>query len=87
MRRTAHPLTAVAREIMNIRTRKLIGTIVLMLFLAVYALLAMAAAIVLQVHEASKLVELAYYVVAGLLWVIPAAGVIWWMGRPDRPAP
>ncbi len=70
---------------MTIRTRKLVGTVVLMVFLAIYALLALAAAIVLQVNEASKLLELAYYCVAGLLWIIPAGLVIRWMGRPDEP--
>lgn len=68
---------------MTIRTRKLVGTVVLMLFLAIYALLAMAAAIVLQVNQASKLTELGYYVVAGLIWVVPAGAIISWMSRPD----
>lgn len=68
---------------MTIRRRKLVGTIILMVFLAVYALLAMAAAIVLQVNQASKLTELGYYVVAGLIWVVPAGGIISWMSRPD----
>jgi hypothetical protein len=63
------------------RTRKLIGTIALLVFLTVYALAAMVAAIVLQVNS-SKAVELAYYVLAGLLWVIPAGLLIKWMQRP-----
>lgn len=67
---------------MTQRQRKLAGTVVLLLFLTVYALLAMVAAIVLQVNG-SKLVELVYYVVAGLLWVVPAAFIIKWMERPD----
>lgn len=71
---------------MNIRIRKLIGTIVLLLFVAVYALAAMFVAIVLQV-SASKPVELLFYVVAGLLWVIPAGVLIRWMQRPDPPQP
>ncbi len=66
---------------MTIRTRKLVGTVLLMAFLVVYALIAMAAAIVLQVNEASKLAELAYYIVAGLLWVLPAGAIISWMSR------
>jgi hypothetical protein len=66
----------------TIRTRKLIGAIVLILFLTVYALVAMMVAIALQVN-ASKLVEVFYYIVAGLLWVIPAGAIIWWMQRPD----
>jgi hypothetical protein len=62
--------------------RKLAGTIALLVFLSIYALLAMAAAIVLQVN-ASRAVELAYYVVAGLGWVIPAGFIVTWMQRPD----
>lgn len=68
---------------MTIRTRKLIGTILLLLFLIVYALLAMAVATILEVNQASKFVVLAYYAIAGLLWVIPAAAIVSWMGRPD----
>lgn len=67
---------------MTSRTRKLAGTIVLLLFLSVYALIAMLVAVVLQVN-ASKTVELIYYVVAGLLWVLPAGALITWMQRPD----
>lgn len=67
---------------MNMRMRKLLGTVVLLLFLTAYALVAMLVAVALQVN-ASKLVELLYYVVAGLLWVIPAGVLIRWMQRPD----
>jgi hypothetical protein len=67
---------------MTIRTRKLVGAVALIVFLAIYALAAMMAAIVLQVN-ASKVVELIYYPVAGLLWVLPAMWLIKWMQRPD----
>jgi hypothetical protein len=67
---------------MTLRTRKLVGAIALLLFLAFYALAAMMVAIVLQVN-ASKLVELIYYPVAGLLWVLPAMWLVKWMQRPD----
>lgn len=70
---------------MTIRTRKLVGTIVLLVFLAAYALAAMLVAVALQVN-ASKLAELAYYVIAGLLWVLPAGWLIRWMSRPDNTA-
>lgn len=69
---------------LSIRTRKLIGAIALLVFLTVYALLAMLAAITLQVHD-SKWLEVVYYVVAGLAWTIPAGAIIWWMQRPDAP--
>lgn len=68
---------------MNIRTRKLIGAILLLIFIAIYALAVMAVAIVLQVN-ASKWVELAFYIIGGLAWVVPAALLIRWMVRPDQ---
>ena len=67
---------------MTQRTRKLVGAIVLLVFLSIYALLAMFVAIVLQVN-ASKLTELLYYIIAGLAWTIPAGWLIAWMQRPD----
>jgi Protein of unknown function (DUF2842) len=63
------------------RTRKLVGAILLLIVIAIYSLLAMAAAIILQVNEANKTVELIYYVTAGLLWVLPAGWVIKWMQK------
>ncbi len=68
---------------MTQRTRKLVGTIALIVIIAVYALLAMAVAMILQVNNASKVVELLYYVVAGLLWIVPAGLLISWMQKPD----
>lgn len=67
---------------MTPRIRKLVGAILLLILIAVYSLLAMLAAVVLQVNEANKSVELLYYVVAGLLWVLPAGLIIKWMQRP-----
>ena len=69
---------------MSPRLRKLAGTVALLVFLSVYALLAMAVAVVLQVN-ASKAVELGYYVIAGLAWVIPAGIIVKWMQRPNGP--
>lgn len=71
---------------MTMRTRKLLGTILLLVLVVVYTLLALAVAVVLQVNEASKWVELVYYVVAGLLWVLPAGLIVSWMSRSDVPA-
>lgn len=68
---------------MTQRSRKLVGAIALLVMISIYALLALAAAIILQVHNANKLVELAYYLIAGLLWVIPAGILIKWMQKPD----
>ncbi|HVZ04348.1 DUF2842 domain-containing protein [Hyphomicrobium sp.] len=68
---------------MTQRKRKFVGTIAMFAMIAVYALIAMAVAIVLQVHNANKFTELAYYIVAGLLWVLPAGMLISWMQKPD----
>jgi len=68
---------------MNIRMRKLVGTVLLMVMIIVYALIAMAVAVALEVNTTSKFVELAFYAVAGLLWVVPAAVIIKWMSRED----
>ena len=65
---------------MRMRTRKLLGTIALLIFVILYALVAMMVAIALQVN-ASKFVEVLYYAVAGLAWVIPAGAIIWWMQK------
>lgn len=68
---------------MTQRKRKLVGTIGLLLLIAGYAVLAVAVAVVLQVRNVSRTAELVYYVVAGLVWVLPAGWLISWMQRPD----
>lgn len=67
---------------MTMRTRKLVGAVLLLLFLSAYALVAMLVAVALQVNG-SKVAELIYYVVAGLLWVVPAGWLIKWMQKTD----
>jgi hypothetical protein len=69
---------------MTMRTRKLIGTILLFVLIAVYSLLAMIVAVALEVNTSNKFIELIYYAVAGLLWVLPAGLIIQWMSREDR---
>ena len=69
---------------MTIRTRKLIGTVALMVLIGVYALAVMLIAVVLQV-SGSKIAELLFYAVGGLAWVWPAALLVRWMQRADPP--
>jgi hypothetical protein len=67
------------------RLRILFGALLLVLGLALYALLAMAVATrLLPDHWA---VEMAFYALAGVAWVFPAARLIGWMQRagPFRP--
>lgn len=68
---------------MPIRVRKLIGTLLLLVLVPVWALLAVAIAQRL-LAGASALAAGLYYVVAGLGWVLPALPLITWMSRPDR---
>lgn len=70
---------------MTQRQRKLIGTVAMFALIIVYAFIALAVAVVLQVREANKLAELLFYIVAGLLWVLPAGVLIKWMQKPDAP--
>ncbi|MBL8883682.1 MAG: DUF2842 domain-containing protein [Hyphomicrobium sp.] len=70
---------------MTQRARKFTGAILLILLIAVYALLALAVAVVLQIRQANGFVEFVYYIVAGLLWVLPAGLLIKWMAKPDVP--
>jgi predicted membrane channel-forming protein YqfA (hemolysin III family) len=62
--------------------RKLIGTVVMIVFVCVYALVAMALAQG-RITEASKPVQTIAYVVLGLVWVLPLLPLIKWMERKD----
>jgi hypothetical protein len=68
---------------MRIRTRKLIGTIGLLVLVTVWALLAMAVA-QFALRAQSGWVAFLFYAVAGLGWVLPAMPIVAWMQRPDR---
>jgi hypothetical protein len=68
---------------MPIRLRKLIGAVALIALVVSWALLAMAIA-QLPAIKANGLVEVIYYVVAGLGWLLPAIPLVKWMSRPDN---
>ncbi|HWV41988.1 DUF2842 domain-containing protein [Pseudorhodoplanes sp.] len=63
---------------MSIRTRKLIGAILLLLLVAVWALLAMAFA-QFAFSSPNVLAAMIFYVVAGIGWIFPAMPLIRWM--------
>jgi hypothetical protein len=67
---------------MRIRTRKLIGTVGLLVLVTVWALLAMALA-QFALRAQSGIVVMLFYAVAGLGWVLPAMPIISWMAKPD----
>ena len=66
---------------MGVRSRKLIGTVVLLAFLGAYALV-VASIGAGRIATAPPLAQLAFFFVAGLAWVVPAGLLIRWMQRP-----
>ncbi len=68
---------------MTQRYRKLVGTVVILVFVCVYALVAMALAQG-RITETSKLVQTIAYVALGLAWVLPLLPLIRWMERKDE---
>jgi hypothetical protein len=67
---------------MPLRLRKFIGAILLITLVVSWALVAMALAQAPAI-KANGLIEVIYYVVAGLAWVLPAMPLVRWMSRPD----
>ena len=64
-------------------TKKLIGAIVILVWLPIYALLAMRLAVSI-LPDANPFVELLYYVVAGTAWILPIGLMLPWMSREPR---
>lgn len=69
---------------MPIRLKKLIGTVLLVALVIIYALLATMIAVA-QLAESGPLVHLAFFLFSGLLWVLPAMAIIKWMMVEKRP--
>ncbi|WP_029002456.1 DUF2842 domain-containing protein [Azorhizobium doebereinerae] len=70
---------------MRQRVRKLIGTVLLLVLVVVWAIGAMALAQG-RVTDLPAGWQTVSYVLLGILWVIPAALLIRWMEKPDRRA-
>jgi len=65
------------------RIKKLIATVALVVLVAIYAIISTTIAVA-QLAESGPLVHLAYYLVGGILWVIPAMFLIRWAERKPR---
>jgi hypothetical protein len=68
---------------MPIRLRKFIGAILLLALVIAWALIAMALAQAPFIFD-NMIASIAYYVIAGIGWVLPAMPIISWMSRPNR---
>lgn len=64
------------------RLRKAVGTVLLLTFLAAYAVFAVAIAMG-RIAEASMPVQFVFYAAIGLLWVLPAGLLIRWNDRDE----
>lgn len=69
---------------MNRRKKKLIGAAAMLVFVIIYALVAMALAQSRPLQDASKLVQGICYALLGLGWIIPMFPLIKWMERDGK---
>lgn len=71
---------------MHPRLKSLIGSILIVILVIVYAI---AATLVAETRlaDASGLVKLAYFLFSGLLWVLPAMVIVKWMHTPAKKKP
>ncbi|WP_305985135.1 DUF2842 domain-containing protein [Roseibium sp. MMSF_3544] len=63
--------------------RKFIGMVFLVVFVVAYAFTAMVIGD-MTLQQSSHLLRFAYFAVAGLLWVVPAGAIIWWMEKGGK---
>ncbi|MFN3172789.1 MAG: DUF2842 domain-containing protein [Hyphomicrobiales bacterium] len=68
-----------------IRTRKLIGTFILLAFIIVYAFVTMMLGLWV-LKDAAGWQEALFYAITGCLWAFPAMIILRWMMKPDEPA-
>jgi Protein of unknown function (DUF2842) len=68
---------------MTMRLRKLVGTVALFALVIVWALIAMALAQAPAIRD-NPYLSVAYYVIAGLGWVLPAMPLVSWMASPRK---
>ncbi|MDQ6434580.1 DUF2842 domain-containing protein [Mesorhizobium sp. LHD-90] len=69
---------------MPIRLKKLIGAILLVALVVVYAVVATIVAVA-QLAQSGPLAHFAFFLIGGLVWILPAMGIIKWMMLPSKP--
>ena len=66
------------------RLRKLIGTVLIIILVLLYALVATTVAAA-TLGASPWYIHLLYFTVTGLLWILPAMLIIKWMEKPQKP--
>lgn len=69
---------------MPLRLKKLIGAILLVALVVIYALVATTVAVA-QLAEAGPLAHFLFFLIGGLVWILPAMAIIRWMMLPKMP--
>src|SRR6185312_16160976 len=69
---------------MPMRLKKLIGTVLLVALVIVYALVATIVAVA-QLSQSGPLAHFLFFLFSGILWVLPAMGIIKWLILEPRP--
>jgi hypothetical protein len=70
---------------MRPKLKKLIGTIVMLVWIPIYSLMAMAVGVRVLPH-AQALIAFLFYALAGTLWIVPVGLMLPWMYRDTPPA-
>lgn len=75
------PFHGITAQFMHMRTRKFVGGFLILAVLVAYSLLAMVvgAAVALDWPEPGRI---AFFAVAGVLWLPPVMIIVRWMARP-----
>jgi hypothetical protein len=71
---------------MSPRTKKLIGTLGLLLWIFIYSLLVMRVAVSV-LPDAHWAIELLFYAIAGTAWIFPVGFLLPWMHREKGEKP
>lgn len=66
---------------MTLRLKKLVGTLILVPFICLYALMTMVVA-TRVLPDLPGYGQALFYIGAGLLWIVPAGLLIKWMSKP-----
>lgn len=69
---------------MSRRSRKLFGTVLILLFLFAYAYLALKVAELQSLQLAHWGLQALCFAVLGIAWALPLMPLIWWMERGGR---
>jgi hypothetical protein len=69
---------------MGQRSRKFVGAVAMLIFVVVYALIAMMLAQARPTQEAPVLLQTLIYAVLGLAWILPLMPLIRWMEGGPR---